>query len=70
MMSDDWSCVQSLGQEAANAAFKKHWSSWITQADISRIKSYGLNTIRISLGYWMTEDLILPGEFYPILARG
>lgn len=43
----EWGCVQGIGQDAANQAFKKHWQTWITQDDISKMISYGLNTIRV-----------------------
>ncbi len=61
-LNDEWQCVQSLGQEQADAAFAKHWDSWTTQDDISKIKSYGLNTIRIPVGFWIKEDLVNDGE--------
>lgn len=44
----EWGCVQGIGQEAANAAFEKHWQTWIVQDDITKMISYGLNTIRVS----------------------
>jgi len=78
MMPDEWNtmgcsaygsefdCVSGLGQQAANAAFQKHWASWITQDDINQIASLGLNTIRIPVGYWMKEDLVYSdSEHFP-----
>ncbi|KAL7957933.1 glycoside hydrolase family 5 protein [Trichoderma compactum] len=64
-LNDEWSCVQKLGQDAADAAFQKHWDTWITQDDISQIKSLGLNTVRIPVGFWIREDLVQEGEFFP-----
>lgn len=64
-LNDEWSCVQKLGQDAADAAFQKHWDTWITQDDISQIKSLGLNTVRIPVGFWIREDLVQQGEFFP-----
>lgn len=43
----EWDCVKGIGQDAANAAFKTHWQTWITKDDITRMVSYGLNTIRV-----------------------
>ncbi|KAI1343151.1 glycoside hydrolase family 5 protein [Xylariaceae sp. FL0016] len=63
--ADEWSCVQSLGQDAADAAFKTHWGSWITDEDLEKIQSYGLNTVRIPVGFWINEDLVDDGEYYP-----
>lgn len=63
--NDEWSCVQHLGQEAANAAFASHWNTWITQEDIIEIASFGLNTVRIPVGFWIKEDLVLANESFP-----
>ncbi|KAF2140295.1 glycoside hydrolase family 5 protein [Aplosporella prunicola CBS 121167] len=49
----------------ASAAFQRHWASWITRNDINKMLSYGLNTIRIPLGWWMKEDLVKSGEYFP-----
>ncbi|KAK5996164.1 Glucan endo-1,6-beta-glucosidase B [Cladobotryum mycophilum] len=64
-LNDEWSCVQKLGQDAADAAFKKHWDTWTTQADVNQMKSLGLNTVRIPVGFWLKEDLVRQGEHYP-----
>ncbi|KAE8136074.1 glycoside hydrolase superfamily [Aspergillus pseudotamarii] len=61
----EWDCVKGIGQDAANTAFKKHWQTWITTDDITRMVSYGLNTIRIPVGFWMHEELINDNEYYP-----
>ncbi|CAG8115628.1 unnamed protein product [Penicillium salamii] len=63
--NSEWGCVKGIGQDAANAAFKKHWQSWITKDDITKMISYGLNTIRIPVGFWLNEDLIADNEYYP-----
>lgn len=77
MMNDEWNsmgcggtksefdCVLKLGQAGANAAFDTHWAKWIKQDDITQIKSLGLNTIRIPVGYWMMESLIDSSEHFP-----
>ncbi|KAH8434152.1 glycoside hydrolase family 5 protein [Aspergillus melleus] len=64
--NSEFDCVSSLGQDAANAAFAKHWASWITEDDISQMVSYGLNTIRVPVGYWLKEDLVYSdSEHFP-----
>lgn len=64
--ASEFDCVAGLGQAAANNAFQNHWDSWITQSDISQMQSYGLNTIRIPVGYWMREDLVYAdSEHFP-----
>lgn len=78
MASDEWNsmgcgnaasefdCVSALGQSAANSAFQHHWDTWTTQQDIAQMKSYGLNTIRIPVGYWIREDLVYAdSEHFP-----
>lgn len=62
----EFDCVSSLGQDKADKAFQKHWSSWITKDDILLINDYGLNTIRIPVGYWMKEDMVYrDSEHFP-----
>lgn len=63
--NDEFECTQALGQAAADATFQRHWGSWITQEDINLIKSYGLNTVRIPLGFWIHEELVQSGEHFP-----
>ncbi|KAL5492617.1 hypothetical protein ACEPAI_4064 [Sanghuangporus weigelae] len=46
--------------------FDKHWSTWFTQDDVNMLVSYGINTVRIPLGYWIVEPLVERStEFYP-----
>ena len=64
--SSEFDCVSSLGQTQANSVFQAHWNSWITQADIAQMQSYGLNTIRVPVGYWMLETLVYAdSEHFP-----
>jgi aryl-phospho-beta-D-glucosidase BglC (GH1 family) len=64
--ASEFDCVSHLGQTAANAAFANHWGSWITKDDISQMRSYGLNTIRIPVGYWMYEPIVYStSEHFP-----
>ncbi|CAG8979140.1 hypothetical protein HYALB_00000273 [Hymenoscyphus albidus] len=71
----EFDCVMHLGQGQANQAFQKHWNSWITQGDITQMVNYGLNTIRIPLGYWLLETIVyansehFPQGAFPYLER-
>ncbi|KAL8283105.1 hypothetical protein RQP46_005883 [Phenoliferia psychrophenolica] len=56
--TSEWDCFSGLGKVKAQAAFESHWSSWIPEADFTTMASYGLNTVRIPLGYWIVEELI------------
>lgn len=65
-VKSEFDCVLKLGQAAANNAFKGHWDTWVTQADLQEMISYGINTIRIPVGYWMKEDLVYAdSEHFP-----
>ena len=62
----EFDCVSALGQSQANSVFQSHWGSWITQSDITQMQSYGLNTIRIPVGYWMDESIVYSdSEHFP-----
>ncbi|KAL4884221.1 glycoside hydrolase superfamily, partial [Aspergillus karnatakaensis] len=64
--NSEFDCVMALGQDAADSAFAGHWGSWITQDDITQMREYGLNTIRIPVGYWIKEDLVYSdSEYFP-----
>ncbi|TVY58623.1 putative glucan endo-1,6-beta-glucosidase B [Lachnellula cervina] len=64
--NSEFDCVSALGQSQANTVFQNHWNTWITQSDISQMQSYGLNTIRIPVGYWMMESLVYSdSEHFP-----
>lgn len=61
----EWDCVVALGQDKANAAFQEHWDTFITASDFDKMKSYGINTVRIPVGYWFVEETIDAGENWP-----
>jgi len=61
----EFDCVLDVGQSTANTNFAKHWNTWITQADIQAMQSYGLNTIRIPVGYWIFKELKYSSEHFP-----
>lgn len=54
----EFDCVMKLGQDAANQVFQKHWDTYITEGDLDTMKAYGLNTVRVPVGYWMVEDTV------------
>ncbi|RMZ81377.1 hypothetical protein DV738_g2262, partial [Chaetothyriales sp. CBS 135597] len=64
--SSEFDCVRSLGnQKKANSLFQSHWDSWITQDDFAKMVSYGLNTVRIPVGYWFLESIVDSSEHFP-----
>lgn len=51
--------------DRASVAWKSHWDTWITHDDIQLMVSYGVNTIRIPVGFWMMEDIVSEYELFP-----
>lgn len=50
--------MQALGHEKGDPQFHQHRETWITRDDIEEIASYGLNTVRVPVGFWIVnEDL-------------
>ncbi|KAH7091868.1 glycoside hydrolase, partial [Auriculariales sp. MPI-PUGE-AT-0066] len=54
-VNDEFSLTRKLGQTQANSAFD----------DVNLIKSYGLNSVRIPVGFWIIESTVNSDEFYP-----
>ncbi|CAD0101351.1 unnamed protein product [Aureobasidium mustum] len=46
---DQWTFDQTDGAEAK---LQSHWESWFTESDMAQIAAWGLNTVRIPIGYW------------------
>lgn len=56
-MVDEYTLSQALGSSAAYDLLNAHWASWITEDDFAEIASYGLNHVRIPIGYWALNPL-------------
>ncbi|KAL5597795.1 hypothetical protein FOBRF1_011588 [Fusarium oxysporum] len=63
--NSDFDCVMNKGQDITDKNFQAHWKRWINQTDLDEMLSYGLNTIRVPLGYWLKEDLVDDSEHFP-----
>ncbi|KAH8918437.1 glycoside hydrolase family 5 protein [Atractiella rhizophila] len=50
--NDEWQCMT---ERNAQAGFESHWDQWITEQDIIQIANWGLNTVRIPVGYWIVD---------------
>ena len=42
--------------EGALAKLTDHWNSYFTEADVQDLKSYGINSIKIPVGYWAWDN--------------
>ena len=38
--------------QSARARLEKHWDTWIQEADFVNMRSAGINTLRLPIGYW------------------
>jgi len=64
-VNDEFALTRKLGQSQANSVFNNHWSTFITQDDVNLMKQYGLNSVRIPIGFWIIESTVNSDEFYP-----
>lgn len=53
--TDEYSYCVELGDKAQQI-LEKHWQTFITTEDFSRIKKSGMNAIRIPIGFWIFGD--------------
>jgi glucan 1,3-beta-glucosidase len=51
-VKDEYTYGQKYGSAAASQRLKQHWDTFVTEPDFARMKSYGLNHVRIPIGYW------------------
>lgn len=59
---DEYTFGQYLGRAEAAKRLRAHWKSFYQEKDFQTIKSYGLNHVRIPIGYWAFD--ISAGEPY------
>lgn len=49
---DEFHYTQKLGKEEAFKTLNDHWSTWIQESDFEKMASWGINFVRIPIGYW------------------
>ncbi|KJX98941.1 glucan 1,3-beta-glucosidase A like protein [Zymoseptoria brevis] len=54
---DEWTYTQQLGKDEARNRLEAHWSNFYNENDFAEMKSYGLNHVRIPIGYWSISPL-------------
>ncbi|KAI9226312.1 MAG: glycoside hydrolase superfamily [Piptocephalis tieghemiana] len=59
---DEWTFTERLGPREASKVLNRHWDEWVTEAEIEELAGYGINHVRIPLGYWALD--IDPEEPY------
>ncbi|KAL0487088.1 glucan 1,3-beta-glucosidase [Acrasis kona] len=48
--------MMKLRGHAQDGLIRQHRQNWITEQDIAEISQRGLNSVRVPVGYWITED--------------
>ncbi|OWB59608.1 hydrolase activity, hydrolyzing O-glycosyl compounds protein [[Candida] boidinii] len=54
---DEYHYCQYLGEAEATKRLTQHWSSWYVENDFAQMPQYGLNMVRIPIGYWAFKKL-------------
>uniref|UniRef100_A0AAV1TM26 glucan 1,3-beta-glucosidase n=1 Tax=Peronospora matthiolae TaxID=2874970 RepID=A0AAV1TM26_9STRA len=49
----EYATMKFLGHEEGDRRFDDHRRTWITESDIAEIKRFGLNVVRVPVGYWI-----------------
>lgn len=60
---DEYRMSQQLGDRMTDV-LNAHMDSWITESDLDRIQSYGMNMLRVPIGYWPFLSTRVTGEPY------
>ena len=54
---DEYHFTQYYGKDNAEKVLQNHWSTFMTEDDFELMSQYGLNFVRIPIGYWAFELL-------------
>lgn len=54
---DEYHYTKQLGKAEAYNRLSKHWDTWINETDFQEMKDYGINMVRIPVGYWAFDLL-------------
>ncbi|KAJ1723309.1 hypothetical protein LPJ61_005838 [Coemansia biformis] len=49
---DEWTFSATLGKEEAKRQLEDHWDTFVTREHLEAMAEYGINWIRIPIGYW------------------
>ena len=61
---DEDSFCKELGKKACGALLEKRFNEYITTKDIDMFASYGVNTLRIPIGYWAYMPAMADVNYY------
>ncbi|KAB2579598.1 putative glucan 1,3-beta-glucosidase A [Lasiodiplodia theobromae] len=54
---DQWGFDSQAGSEKA---LRQHWDTYCTEDDIKKLASYGINAVRIGIGFWAYDNADTP----------
>ncbi|CAI5744173.1 unnamed protein product [Peronospora destructor] len=49
----EFAIMKFLGHEDGDRRFDEHRRTWFTEYDVAEMKQFGLNTVRVPVGYWI-----------------
>ncbi|RKP08972.1 glycoside hydrolase superfamily, partial [Thamnocephalis sphaerospora] len=70
---DEWTFCKSLGQDECRKQLRRHYETFVTEDDISKIADLGLDHVRIPVGYWaldIQDDEPYVQDSWEFLLRG
>lgn len=56
----EYSLTKSLGKEYSREILDHHWDTWIQEDDFRKMHDWGINVVRIPIGYWAVLEK--PGD--------
>lgn len=55
--TDQWTFDSQVGAHSKN---HEHWNSYFTEADVHKIASWGINALRLPIGFWAYDNADTP----------
>ncbi|DBA00913.1 TPA: hypothetical protein N0F65_006113 [Lagenidium giganteum] len=52
----EYATMTFLGHAVGDARFEQHRQQWITEDDIRELAGFGLNTVRVPIGFWIVGN--------------
>ncbi|KAK3131960.1 hypothetical protein QOZ80_6AG0513900 [Eleusine coracana subsp. coracana] len=59
----DYQLANGYGYEKAKMVLDEHRESFVTESDFDFLSRHGINTVRIPVGWWITQDPYPPSPF-------
>jgi glucan 1,3-beta-glucosidase len=66
----EFATMQFLGHAQGDARFEAHRATWITEPDIAELARFGLNAVRVPVGFWIREPVDAGDDQASVFAPG